>query len=126
MKNRDLPANELTADPLTWREQDVLNLLAEHLTNREIAGRLNLAESTVKDYVGRILGKLHVKNRREAVERARALGLLNGGPKPTRRPTSRLPRRSNPLHRPERGTGGNQTALGRNPLADACGAGRHG
>ena len=63
------------ADDLTWREQDILVLLAERLTNREIAERLHLAESTVKDYVGKILEKLYVKNRREAVERANALGL---------------------------------------------------
>ncbi|MGD8403585.1 MAG: LuxR C-terminal-related transcriptional regulator [Anaerolineales bacterium] len=62
---------------LTWREQDVLNLLAEHLSNREIAERLFLAESTVKDYVRKILKKLNVKNRRQAVERASELGILS-------------------------------------------------
>lgn len=67
---------EMYADDLTWREQDVLVLLSERLTNREIADRLHLAESTVKDYVGNILSKLYVKNRREAVERATELGLL--------------------------------------------------
>jgi predicted ATPase/DNA-binding CsgD family transcriptional regulator len=76
----EVPHNEdkVPAEELTWRELDVLQLLAEHLTNREIAGRLHLAESTVKDYVGRILAKLYVKNRRQAVTRARALGLLDG------------------------------------------------
>jgi len=46
------------------------------MTNREIANHLHLAESTVKDYVGKILSKLYVKNRREAVERAKVLGLI--------------------------------------------------
>ena len=63
-------------EELTWREQEVLALLAQRLTNREIAAQLHLAETTVKDYVSRILGKLGVKNRRQAVERAMELGLL--------------------------------------------------
>ena len=70
MNNGDIPKDELIADELTWREQEVLQLLAERLTNREIADQLHLAESTVKDYVGNILSKLYVKNRRQAVERA--------------------------------------------------------
>jgi predicted ATPase/DNA-binding CsgD family transcriptional regulator len=64
-------------EKLTWREQEILALLAERLTNREIADRLHLAESTVKDYVGNILAKLDVKNRRQAVEHAKALGLFD-------------------------------------------------
>ena len=70
----DLTGGEVYADDLTWREQQVLILLAERLSNREIAGRLHLAESTVKDYVGKILSKLYVKNRREAVERGKSSG----------------------------------------------------
>ena len=76
MKDNGSIGGEVYADDLTWREQDILILLAERLTNREIADRLHLAESTVKDYVGNILSKLYVKNRREAVERAADLGLL--------------------------------------------------
>ena len=60
MSQRSLSEEEAYADDLTWREQEVLILLAERLTNREIADRLHLAESTVKDYVGRILSKLYV------------------------------------------------------------------
>jgi len=77
MKNSGYIGGEVYADDLTWREQDILVLLAERLTNREIADHLHLAESTVKDYVGKILSKLYVKNRREAVERAAVLGLLD-------------------------------------------------
>jgi predicted ATPase/DNA-binding CsgD family transcriptional regulator len=90
MDNHFSPEDHLHLDDLTWREQDILRLLAERLTNREIADRLHLAESTVKDYVSKILSKLYVKNRRTAVERAKALGLLDQPPK-TSRPLSRLP-----------------------------------
>lgn len=84
-------------EELTWREQEVLILLADRHTNREIADRLHLAESTVKDYVGRILSKLYVKNRRQAVEKAKALHLLEV--EPDRRSTiqSNLPTETTPF-----------------------------
>jgi predicted ATPase/DNA-binding CsgD family transcriptional regulator/tetratricopeptide (TPR) repeat protein len=66
----------IQADQLTWREQEILVLLADRCTNREIGDQLHLAESTVKDYVSNILSKLYVKNRRQAVARAAELGLL--------------------------------------------------
>jgi len=96
MKDNGSIGGEIYTDDLTWREQDVLVLLGERLTNREIADRLHLAESTVKDYVGSILSKLYVKNRREAVERASALGLLNQDREtatalPTNLPSERTP-----------------------------------
>jgi len=91
MKERGLSNGELGVDKLTWREQEILTLLAERLTNREIGAGLHLAESTVKDYVGNILSKLYVKNRREAVERAKALGLLESDRKTVSRPKTNLP-----------------------------------
>ncbi|MFC2053571.1 LuxR C-terminal-related transcriptional regulator [Chloroflexota bacterium] len=91
MNNGNFSGEKVYADDLTWREQDVLILLAERLTNREIAERLHLAESTVKDYVGKILSKLYVKNRREAVERAKSLGLLDGDRITGGRPSTNLP-----------------------------------
>ena len=97
MNNHNLSGDEVYADDLTWREQDVLILLAERLTNREIAERLHLAESTVKDYVGKILSKLYVKNRREAVERAKALGLLDSDRKTGARPPTNLPAEPTPF-----------------------------
>jgi len=97
MNSRDLSADEVPGEDLTWREQEILLLLAERLTNREIANRLHLAESTVKDYVGKILSKLYVKNRREAVERAKALGLLDGDPKPVVRLPTYLPAEPTPF-----------------------------
>jgi DNA-binding CsgD family transcriptional regulator len=88
---------ETYADDLTWREQDILVLLTERLTNREIANHLHLAESTVKDYVGNILSKLYVKNRREAVERAKSLGLLDRDQKPATVPLTNLPPERTPF-----------------------------
>jgi predicted ATPase/DNA-binding CsgD family transcriptional regulator len=97
MNNRDLSGEAVQADDLTWREQEILTLLAERLTNREIANRLHLAESTVKDYVGKILSKLYVKNRRQAVERAKALGLLDGDRKTRVKPPTNLPAEPTPF-----------------------------
>lgn len=97
MNNRGLYGEEVYADDLTWREQEVLVLLAERLTNREIANRLHLAESTVKDYVGRILSKLYVKNRRQAVERAKALGFLDRSGETAVVPPTNLPPESTPF-----------------------------
>jgi DNA-binding NarL/FixJ family response regulator len=57
--------------PLSRREQDVYDLLAEGLTNREIAQRLFIAEGTVKVHVGSILEKLGVRSRTEAAIRAK-------------------------------------------------------
>ena len=76
MSEESNPKDLTSLNELTWREQEVLWLLAERKTNQEIASQLYLAESIVKDYVGKILGKLYVKNRRQAVEKAKELGLL--------------------------------------------------
>ncbi len=65
----------LAAD-LTNREEDVLELLADRLTNKEIAQRLHIAAETVKRHLGNVYSKLHVHGRREAVAKARALGVL--------------------------------------------------
>ena len=63
-------------DPLSPREVEVLRLIAEGLSNQEIADRLFLAVSTVKGYTRTIFDKLQVQRRTEAVARARELGLL--------------------------------------------------
>ncbi len=63
-------------EPLSDREIEVLHLLADGLTNREIADRLFLALSTVKVHTRNIYGKLGVHSRTQAVMRARELGLL--------------------------------------------------
>jgi LuxR family maltose regulon positive regulatory protein len=63
-------------EPLSERELEVLELLAEGLTNQEIASRLFLALNTVKAHTRNIYGKLGAHSRTQAVARARALGVL--------------------------------------------------
>ena len=63
-------------EPLSEREIDVLQLVAEGLTNKEIATRLYISINTVKVHSRNINGKLGVKNRMQAAARARALGIL--------------------------------------------------
>ena len=63
-------------EQLTEREAQVLGLLATGMSNRAIAGELVVALDTVKRHVSRILDKLGVANRTQAVTRARELGLL--------------------------------------------------
>ena len=62
--------------PLSDRELEVLRLLADGRTNREIASTLFLAEGTVKNHVTNVLSKLNARDRTQAALRARALGLL--------------------------------------------------
>lgn len=56
--------------PLTPKEEQVLGLLAEGKTNRQIASEIHLAEGTVKNYVSRIMDKLHAQSRTELAVRA--------------------------------------------------------
>ena len=63
--------------PLTNRELDVLELLEERLSNKEIARRLVIAPATVKRHTLSIYSKLGVPGRREAVAKARHLGILS-------------------------------------------------
>jgi LuxR family maltose regulon positive regulatory protein len=69
------PKSELV-EPLSERELEVLQLVAEGLTNQEIATRLFLTLNTVKVHTRNIYGKLGVNNRTQAVARARDLGML--------------------------------------------------
>ncbi|MGD8623565.1 MAG: LuxR C-terminal-related transcriptional regulator [Anaerolineae bacterium] len=63
-------------EPLSERELEVLQLVAEGLTNQEIATRLYLSLNTVKAHTRNIYGKLAVHNRTQAVAKARTLGIL--------------------------------------------------
>jgi two-component system nitrate/nitrite response regulator NarL len=62
--DRDLDANPLSA--LTTREEQILSLVAEGLSNKEVGAQLKLSEKTVKYYMTNILQKLQVRNRVEA------------------------------------------------------------
>jgi LuxR family maltose regulon positive regulatory protein len=63
-------------EPLSEREIEVLQLIAEGMTNPEIATRLFLSLYTVKTHTRNIYGKLGVNNRTQAVTKARVLGIL--------------------------------------------------
>ncbi|MEJ2710774.1 MAG: LuxR C-terminal-related transcriptional regulator, partial [Anaerolineales bacterium] len=63
-------------EPLSDREIEVLHLIAEGLTNQEIAARLYLSLNTVKVHTRNIYGKLDAHNRTQAVTKARAVGIL--------------------------------------------------
>lgn len=70
------PAPELENDPLTPREIQVIELLAEGLPNKAIAARLAISDQTVKFHVSSICGKLGAMNRTDAVRRAVRRGLI--------------------------------------------------
>ncbi|MEU0910856.1 response regulator transcription factor [Streptomyces althioticus] len=69
------PARQNVVDTLTPRELEVFRLIAEGLSNAEIATALTITPETVKTYVSRILAKLHLRDRVQAVVLAHRLGL---------------------------------------------------
>lgn len=77
--NSDSPSlsNQSLIEPLSQRELEILRLIAEGFSNREISEKLFITLSTVKGHNARIFGKLFVQRRTEAVARARELGLLD-------------------------------------------------
>ena len=70
------PVADELAEPLSDRELEVLNLLAEGLSNKLIAHRLNISEHTVKTHVASIFAKLGASSRTEAVSQAIRRGLV--------------------------------------------------
>jgi LuxR family maltose regulon positive regulatory protein len=70
------PSAQPLLEPLSRRELEVLQLMAQGLSNQEMSERLFLALDTVKGHNRKIFGKLQVERRTEAVARARELGLL--------------------------------------------------
>lgn len=64
------PAPESGEIPLTTKEEQILSQIAEGKTNKQIAQEIHLAEGTVKNYVSRIMAKLHAQSRTELAVRA--------------------------------------------------------
>lgn len=71
-----LNAEKLRELGLTPREHEILGLIAEGLSNREIAERLFVSENTVKTHSSRVFEKLGVNRRVQAVQRGKELGLI--------------------------------------------------
>ena len=67
-------------EALTPREAEILGLVAEGFTNREIAARLYLTEGTVKNHLSHVYAKVSARSRTEALRRARERGLLDDRP----------------------------------------------
>jgi DNA-binding NarL/FixJ family response regulator len=70
-------APDALIEPLTSRELEVLALLGNHLTNKEVARTLRISWRTVTKHAGNIYQKLQVANRREAVRRGLTLRLIS-------------------------------------------------
>jgi RNA polymerase sigma factor (sigma-70 family) len=73
------PRPDAVIEPLTPREEEVLELLVEGLSNKEIGARLHLTEGTVKNYVSTIIAKLQANDRTHAVVTALRRGLVDLG-----------------------------------------------
>lgn len=97
MTDQDSLSDDFPLEQLTWREEDILKLLAERHTDREIAQTLSISLETVKWYNKRLYAKLGARNRRDAAERAEALGLLVAGAKEPSVSSHKLPTQTTPF-----------------------------
>lgn len=70
------PLQDALVEPLSGRELEILTLVSNGGSNKEIAAQLFIAEGTVKNHVTNILGKMGVRDRTQAALKARELGLL--------------------------------------------------
>jgi DNA-binding NarL/FixJ family response regulator len=70
------PAPSPLAEPLTPRELDILRLMVNGLSNKEIADTLVISEGTVKNHISNILGKMEVRDRTQAALKAKELHLI--------------------------------------------------
>jgi DNA-binding NarL/FixJ family response regulator len=78
----DVGTRDASAHDLTARELEVLELVADRLSNKEIATRLVISEHTVKNHLKNILSKLHLRTRREAAD----YGMVRGWVRPVEPP----------------------------------------
>ncbi|MHC4256742.1 MAG: response regulator transcription factor, partial [Planctomycetota bacterium] len=69
-------SKNILVEPLTRRESEILLRMSARKTNKEIADSLTISIHTVKKHTGNIYQKLGVNKRSEAVDKARALGIL--------------------------------------------------
>ena len=76
LTRKPVPTANSVIEPLSERELEILRLITQGASNREIAGTLFLAEGTVKNHVTNILGKLEVRDRTQAALKAKESGLI--------------------------------------------------
>ena len=76
LTRKPLRSSNSVIEPLSERELEILRLITQGASNREIAGKLFLAEGTVKNHVTNILGKLEVRDRTQAALKAKENGLI--------------------------------------------------
>ena len=76
LTRKPLRSSNSVIEPLSERELEILRLITQGASNREIAGKLFLAEGTVKNHVTNILGKLEVRDRTQAALKAKESGLI--------------------------------------------------
>jgi DNA-binding NarL/FixJ family response regulator len=76
LSRKTITTGHTLMEPLSEREIEILRLIAQGASNREIAGTLFLAEGTVKNHVTSILGKLAARDRTQAALKAKDCGLI--------------------------------------------------
>lgn len=76
LRRRSLSNRRTDLNELSVRETEVIRLIAEGLSNKEISARLNLSEKTIKNHISRIFSKLNIYARTQAAVHAIKLGLL--------------------------------------------------
>jgi LuxR family maltose regulon positive regulatory protein len=76
---RPAPPKVASSALLTAKEGEILSLLANNMSNKHIAQSLDVREDTIKWHLKNLFGKLHVSSRRQAVQQARLIGLLDDG-----------------------------------------------
>ena len=74
--HRSFLSNQALVEPLTNREIEILLILSKGLSNQEIAERLFISPETVKRHLYNIYQKFDVKNRQQAIAKAKSLGVL--------------------------------------------------